>query len=152
MRKRQRKSSGRMASNGFPNPIDVHVGARIRLRRTLLGISQSALAEAIGLTFQQVQKYEKGMNRVSSSRLMDVANALDVSVSYFFEEMSATVRGQTPSELMKTKTRPENDQEQDPLARRETLELVRYYYKIGDPAVRKRVFELTKAVAKGSET
>jgi transcriptional regulator with XRE-family HTH domain len=148
MAKRARKSSSRMASKGFPNPIDVHVGARIRLRRTLLGISQSALAEAIGLTFQQVQKYEKGMNRVSSSRLVDMANALDVAVPYFFEEMSATVRGQTPSELMRTKTRPENDQEQDPLARRETLELVRAYYRIEDPAVRKRVFELTKAVAK----
>jgi transcriptional regulator with XRE-family HTH domain len=137
-----------MASNGFPNPIDVHVGPRIRLRRTLLGISQVALAEAIGLTFQQVQKYEKGVNRVSSSRLVDLANVLDVSIPYFFDEMSATVRGQTPSELMRTKTRPENDHEQDPLARRETLELVRAYYRIEDPAVRKQVFELTKAVAK----
>jgi transcriptional regulator with XRE-family HTH domain len=151
MAKRARKSSGRMASKGLPNPIDVHVGARIRLRRTLLGISQSALAETVGLTFQQVQKYEKGMNRVSSSRLMDMANALDVSIPYFFEEMSAAVSGQTPSELMKTKTRPENDQEQDPLARRETLELVRYYNRIQDPTVRKRVFELTKAVAKGAQ-
>jgi transcriptional regulator with XRE-family HTH domain len=151
MAKRARKSSGRMASKGFPNPIDVHVGARIRLRRTLLGISQMALAETIGLTFQQVQKYEKGSNRVSSSRLMDVANALDVSIPYFFEEMSAAVSGQTPSELMRTKTRPENDQEQDPMARRETLELVRYYYRIQDPMVRKRVFELTKAVAKGAQ-
>ena len=150
MAKRARKSSGRVASKGFPNPVDVHVGARIRLRRTLLGISQMALAETIGLTFQQVQKYEKGMNRVSSSRLMDLANALDVSIPYFFEEMSAAVSGQTPSELMKTKTRPENDQEQDPMARRETLELVRYYYRIQDPTVRKRVFKLTKAVAKGS--
>jgi len=150
MAKRTRKSSGRMASKGFPNPIDVHVGARIRLRRTLLGMSQERLAEAIGLTFQQVQKYEKGANRVSSSRLVDMANALDVSIPYFFDEMSAAVRGQTPSELMRTKTRPENDHEQDPMARRETLELVRAYYKIGDPAVRKRVFELTKAVAKGA--
>jgi transcriptional regulator with XRE-family HTH domain len=148
MAKRARKSSGRMASKGFPNPIDVHVGARIRLRRTLLGISQVALAEAIGLTFQQVQKYEKGVNRVSSSRLVVLANALDVSIPYFFDEMSAAVQGQTPSELMTTKTRPENDQVQDPLARRETLELVRAYYRIEDPAVRKRVFELTKAVAK----
>jgi transcriptional regulator with XRE-family HTH domain len=151
MAKRARKSSGRMASKGFPNPIDVHVGARIRLRRTLLGISQVALAETVGLTFQQVQKYEKGMNRVSSSRLVDMANALDVDVPYFFQEMSAAVEKQTPSELMRTKARPANDQEQDPMARRETLELVRAYYKIGDPAVRKRVFELTKAVAKCAE-
>jgi hypothetical protein len=77
-----------------------------------------------------------------------MANALDVSIPYFFDEMSAAVQGQTPSELMRTKTRPENDQEQDPLARRETLELVRAYYRIEDPAMRKRVFELTKAVAK----
>jgi transcriptional regulator with XRE-family HTH domain len=138
-----------MASKGFPNPIDVHVGARIRLRRTLLGISQSALAEMMGLTFQQVQKYEKGMNRVSSSRLVDMVDALDVSISYFFEDMSATVQRQTPSELMRTKQRPDNEQEKDPLAKRETLEFVRAYYKIENPAVRKQVFELTKAVAKG---
>jgi transcriptional regulator with XRE-family HTH domain len=150
MAKRQRKSSGRMASKGFPNPIDVHVGGRIRLRRTLLGRSQERLADAIGLTFQQVQKYEKGANRVSSSRLVDLANALDVAVPYFFDEMSAGVSAQTPSELMRTKQRPEIDQEQDPLAKRETLEFVRAYYKIEDPAVRKRVFELTKAVAKGA--
>jgi transcriptional regulator with XRE-family HTH domain len=140
-----------MASQGFPNPIDVHVGSRIRLRRTLLGISQMALAEAIGLTFQQVQKYEKGANRVSSSRLVDMANALDVSVSYFFEEMTAAVQKQTPSALMITKQRPEIDQEEDPLATRETLEFVRAYYKITDPVVRKRVFELTKAIAKSTE-
>jgi transcriptional regulator with XRE-family HTH domain len=96
MAKRQGKSSGRMASKGYPNPIDVHVGGRIRLRRTLLGISQSTLAETIGLTFQQGQKYEKGTNRVSSSRLVDMANALDVSVPYFFEEMSETVRKARP--------------------------------------------------------
>src|SRR5262245_17874874 len=150
MARKQRKSSGRMASKGFPNPIDVHVGARIRLRRTLLGISQSALADTIGLTFQQVQKYEKGTNRVSSSRLMDMAHALDVSLSYFFEEMAAGVSEQTPSKLMSAKKLPEIDQEKDPLARRETLELVRAYYRIQDPVVRKRLADLTKAVANTS--
>jgi transcriptional regulator with XRE-family HTH domain len=149
MAKRQRKSSGRMASKGFPNPIDVHVGSRIRQRRTLLGMSQERLADAIGLTFQQVQKYEKGANRVSSSRLYYLARILDVPLSYFFEEMSAGVSEQTPSALMKAMQRPEIDQEQDPLARRETLEFVRAYYKIRDPAVRRRVFDLTKALAKG---
>ena len=148
MARRQRKSSGRMASKGFPNPIDVHVGSRIRLRRTLLGISQTTLAETIGLTFQQVQKYERGINRVSSSRLVDLANALDVSVPFFFEEMSATVQGQTPAMLMDVKKLPKPDDEKDPMVKRETLELVRAYYRITDPAVRKRVFELTKAVAR----
>ena len=148
MKKRQRKSAGRMASKGFPNPIDVHVGGRLRLRRTLLGMSQTALAEAVGLTFQQVQKYETGMNRVSSSRLLDLANALDVTIPYFFDQMSAGVSAQTPSELMRTNRRPDVDLEKDPLAKRETLEFVRAYYKIQDLAIRKQVFELTKLVAK----
>lgn len=139
-----------MASKGFPNPIDVHVGGRIRLRRTLLGISQEALARAIGLTFQQVQKYEKGANRVSSSRLADLANALDVSIPYFFDDMSAGVGAQSPSALLKAGQRPMAiDHEDDPLSRRETLELVRAYYRIGDPAVRKRLRDLVVAVAKG---
>ena len=139
-----------MASKGFSNPIDVHVGSRIRLRRTLLGITQEKLAEAIGLAFQQVQKYEKGVNRVSSSRLVDLANTLDVEVSYFFEDMSAGVGEQTPSALMKAGQRPAPiDNENDPLSKRETIEFVRAYYKIRDPAVRKRLTELTKAVARG---
>lgn len=148
MAKRQRKSSGRMASKGYPNPIDVHVGNRIRLRRTLLGMSQTVLAEAIGLTFQQVQKYERGTNRVSSSRLVDMANALDVDISYFFQEMPPDVEKQTPAMLMNVKKLPTLDQVKDPMARRETLELVRAYYRIPDPAVRRRLAELTKAVAK----
>lgn len=146
--KRQRKSSGRMASKGFPNPIDVHVGNRIRLRRTLLGMSQERLAEALGLTFQQVQKYEKGANRVSSSRLFDLMNILEVPLQYFFEEMSAKVREQTPSRLMGTSKLPDLGAEKDPMARRETLELVRAYYQIPDPAIRKRLFEMTKAVSR----
>lgn len=68
-----------------PNPVDVHVGARIRLRRKLVGISQEQLAEALGLTFQQVQKYERGANRVSASKLWDIAHKLQVTIAYFFE-------------------------------------------------------------------
>ena len=152
MAKRPRKSSGRMASKGFPNPIDVHVGARIRLRRTLLGISQTTLADALGLTFQQVQKYERGGNRVSSSRLVDMANALEVSIPYFFEEMSAEVGAQTPSALIKAGRRPlAVGNETDLLAKRETLEFVRAYYRITDPAVRKRLADLTKIMAKSAE-
>jgi transcriptional regulator with XRE-family HTH domain len=148
MAKRQRKSSGRMASKGFPNPIDVHVGARIRLRRTLLGMSQEGLADAIGLSFQQVQKYEKGANRVSSSRLFDLAHVLDVQLPYFFDEMAAGVSEQTPSKLMGMKSLPGFDSEKDPMAKRETLEFVRAYYRIEDPMVRKRLADLTKAVSR----
>src|SRR5579862_1779426 len=84
---RRRSGRGRTPS-GKPNPIDVHVGSRVRLRRTLLGMSQEKLGEAIGLTFQQVQKYERGANRVGASRLYDLSQVLDVPVSYFFEEIS----------------------------------------------------------------
>ncbi len=70
-----------------PNPVDVHVGLRIRLRRKELGVSQEKLAEAIGLTFQQVQKYERGSNRISASRLLEFSKVLDVSIPYFFDEM-----------------------------------------------------------------
>ena len=86
---------------------------------------------------------------MSSSRLVDLANTLDVSVPFFFEEMSATVQGQTPAMLMDLKKLPKPDDEKDPMVKRETLELVRAYYKIKDPAVRKRLAELTTAVAKG---
>lgn len=145
---RGRKSSGRMASQGFPNPIDVHVGARIRQRRTLLGMSQEKLGEAIGLTFQQVQKYERGANRVGSSLLFDLARVLDVPVSYFFEDMSAGTASKSPSRLRGLAEPKPEPFEPDPLAKRETLELVRAYYRIADPAVRKRVFELTKALGR----
>jgi transcriptional regulator with XRE-family HTH domain len=138
-----------MASKGYPNPIDVHVGGRIRLRRTLLGMSQEKLGEAIGLTFQQVQKYERGANRVGSSRLFDLARVLDVPISYFFEDMPNSVQEKSPSKLMGMSTPPAMEYEPDPMAKRETLELVRAYYKIPDPAIRKRIFELTKSVAKG---
>src|SRR5690242_20884104 len=105
--RKPRKSSGRMASKGFPNPIDVHVGQRVRQRRTLLGMSQEKLAEAIGLTFQQVQKYERGANRVGSSRLFDLARVLDVPIAYFFEDMEANVANKSPSRLMGVSERSE---------------------------------------------
>jgi transcriptional regulator with XRE-family HTH domain len=148
--RKPRKSSGRMASKGFPNPIDVHVGHRIRQRRTLLGMSQEKVAERLGLTFQQVQKYEHGGNRVGSSRLFDLARILDVTISYFFEEMEAGVADKSPSRLMGvTESKMRTDaSEPDPLAKRETLELMRAYYRIADPAVRRRMFNLIKALAK----
>jgi transcriptional regulator with XRE-family HTH domain len=111
-------------------------------------MSQERLAEAIGLTFQQVQKYERGANRVGSSRLFDLAKVLDVPIAYFFEEMAPGVQDKTPSRLMGLAHPPAPDYEPDPMAKRETLELVRAYYKIADPAVRKRIFELTKSIAK----
>src|SRR5258708_27848277 len=133
---------------GKPNPIDVHVGSRIRLRRTLLGMSQQKLGEAIGLTFQQVQKYERGTNRVGSSRMFELARVLDVQVSYFFEEMGSEVaaRGRQHAFGIAVDA-PAANAAADPMTKRGTLELVRAYYTITDPKVRKRLFEMTKALA-----
>ncbi|MGH7185694.1 MAG: helix-turn-helix domain-containing protein [Pseudomonadota bacterium] len=137
--------------SGKPNPIDIHVGSRVRLRRTLLGMSQEKLGEAIGLTFQQVQKYERGANRIGSSRLFDLARVLDVPISYFFEEMSPDTAARTPSRIKglgEARTQPIA---QDPMVKRETLELVRAYYRIGDGSIRKRLFELTKSLANATQ-
>ncbi|MDG3440321.1 MULTISPECIES: helix-turn-helix domain-containing protein [Nitrospirillum] len=138
-----RRSTGGRPRIGKPNPIDVHVGSRVRLRRTLLGMSQEKLGEAIGLTFQQVQKYERGANRIGASRLFDLSRVLDVPVSFFFDDMA----GDTPNDVVDEALSPDMGFDADPMAKRETLELVRAYYRISDPAVRKRLFELTKAVA-----
>jgi len=145
---RGRKSSGQTAGRAGPDPIDVHVGSRVRLRRTLLGMSQGRLGDAIGLTFQQVQKYERGANRVSSSRLFDLARVLDVPVSYFFDEMSASTSDRSNGRSRGLAERKAAAIEADPMAKRETLKLMRAYYRIADAHVRKRVFELTKTLAR----
>ena len=132
-----------------PSPIDVHVGSRIRLRRTLLGMSQERLGEALGLTFQQVQKYERGVNRVGSSRLFDLSRVLDVPISFFFDDMPDALSSSYGAPSHKRLSGFAESQEgfaDDTLNRRETLELVRAYYRITDPSVRKRVFELIKSM------
>lgn len=144
----RRSSRGRMPS-GKPNPVDVHVGSRVRLRRTLLGLSQEKLGEAIGLTFQQVQKYERGANRIGASRLWDLSRVLDVPVSFFFEEMDDSVASRSPRNVMRG-AEEEAEAEADPMTKRETLELVRSYYRIIDPSIRKRIYDLTKTLAQSS--
>ena len=132
-----------------PSPIDVHVGSRIRLRRTLLGMSQERLGEALGLTFQQVQKYERGVNRVGASRLFDLSRVLDVPISFFFDDMPdslANTYGGQASRRAGGFSELQDGFADDALNRRETLELVRAYYRITDPAVRKKVFELIKSM------
>ena len=140
-----RSTRGRMPS-GKPNPVDIHVGRRVRLRRTLLGLSQERLGEAIGLTFQQVQKYERGANRIGASRLWDLSRVLDCPVSYFFEEMEDEVQASSPRNLT-DQTSELEQKDTDPMTKRETLQLVRAYYKITDPQVRRRIYELAKSLA-----
>src|SRR4029453_12111501 len=134
------------------HPVDVHVGARMRQRRTLLGMSQEKLGTAVGLTFQQIQKYERGSNRIGSSRLYEFAKVLDVPVSYFFDEMPAlsgrpmSGRGRKGFGEVGTPL----EREKDLLIKRETLELVRAYYKIREGRVRKPIFEMVKAMGAAS--
>jgi len=132
-----------VSRTGKPNPIDIHVGRRVRQRRTLLGLSQEKLGEAVGLTFQQIQKYERGANRISASRLYELSQVLDVPVPFFFEDM--------PPEISGKKSVPGHSEgiqtEFDPLTKRQTLELVRAYYRIKDPNVRKSMYALFKSLS-----
>ncbi|MBI0433167.1 helix-turn-helix domain-containing protein [Roseomonas sp. KE0001] len=131
-----------------PSPIDVHVGTRVRLRRTLMGMSQEKLGEALGLTFQQVQKYERGVNRIGASRLFDLARVLDVPIGFFFDDMPDAMGGNGAlRSRMGGFAESQEGFEDDTLHKRETLELVRAYYRITEPAVRKRVFDLIKSLA-----
>jgi transcriptional regulator with XRE-family HTH domain len=124
---------------GEPDPIDKHVGARLRLRRTLMGLSQTELAKAVGLTFQQVQKYESGANRISASRLYHISEALDVPVSFFFDDM--------PHKGLSGLSEDPAPPLAPPDAGREGLEMMRNYHRIGDETIRRGVYDLTKALA-----
>ncbi|MBC8339873.1 MAG: helix-turn-helix domain-containing protein [Rhodospirillales bacterium] len=138
--------SKRRLPPGVPNPVDIHVGSRLRQRRTLLGLSQEKLGDAVGLTFQQIQKYERGANRMGASRLFQFSQILDVPITYFYENLPSglkTAEAQVTRGLSEQAQKP---METDPMARKETLNLVRAYYKIGDTKVRKRLFELVKVL------
>jgi transcriptional regulator with XRE-family HTH domain len=144
-------SSDSAEKESRPSPIDTHVGGRIRLRRTLLGMSQERLGESLGLTFQQVQKYERGVNRVGASRLFDLSRVLDVPISFFFDDMPEALAGihgtgHSTRAAGGFADRQDAFGTDEALNRRETLELVRAYYRITDPAVRKRVFDLIKSM------
>src|SRR5215467_11922266 len=136
------------------HPVDVHVGARMRQRRTLLGMSQEKLGTAVGLTFQQIQKYERGSNRIGSSRLFEFAKVLDVPVTYFFDEMPSNAITARPMASRGRKGFAKAvtpfEQGKNPLIKRETLEFVRAYYKIRESRVRKRIFEMVKVVGAAS--
>ncbi|MBB2751271.1 UNVERIFIED_ORG: transcriptional regulator with XRE-family HTH domain [Rhizobium aethiopicum] len=124
-----------------PNPIDIHVGSRIRLRRTMLGMSQEKLGESLGITFQQIQKYEKGTNRVGASRLQNISNILNVPVSFFFEDAPGEHSGGGMAEASSS------NYVVDFLSSSEGLQLNRAFVKISDPKVRRKVVELVKALA-----
>ncbi len=145
-----------------PHPVDLHVGRRLKLRRSLKGMSQERLGELLGLTFQQVQKYERGANRIGSSRLFEIAKVLDAPVEWFFAGAEAPPRLPVPIEngdglaqSLAEAAQPFTPDgpilpapiESTPVRTREALEMVRAFNRIADPLVRRRLFELTKTLA-----
>ena len=138
-----------------PDPVDIHVGSRLRMRRNLIGLSQEQLGKSLGLTFQQIQKYERGINRMGSSRLFQVSKTLSVPVAYFFEEMPASILGgaaqpgfaegeQAP---LGNDAAAEQHNDYDIMRRRETLELVRAYYRIKNGKQRRKLYDLIRSMA-----
>jgi len=138
-----------------PDPIDIHVGAKVRAKRLLLGLSQEALASKIGLTFQQVQKYERGTNRISVSRLVDICRALKSPLDSFLDSSLAIGKPMSRGDL----NRGFSDNEQESLlmgdgellAKRDVFELIRAYSKIESPKLKKQILEMAKAMSSDSE-
>ena len=126
--------------------VNAHVGGRLRKRRILLGFSQTRLGESLDLSFQQIQKYERGIDRISVGRLVHLAEVLDVPITYFFEELSGLDES-TPKVLKSALKSDKSDTiPADSMSTTETLELVRAYYQIEPPELRKRVFALIRSL------
>jgi transcriptional regulator with XRE-family HTH domain len=129
-----------------PNPIDKHVGSRVRMRRMMISMSQEKLGEKLGITFQQIQKYEKGTNRVGASRLQQIANVLGVPVGFFFEG-APSVDGSTGG----FSESPSPAYVSDFLATSDGLALTKAFMKVGDSKVRRRIVDLVEAIASEEE-
>jgi transcriptional regulator with XRE-family HTH domain len=132
-----------MANKKQPNPIDIHVGSRVRLRRMMLGMSQERLGESIGITFQQIQKYEKGTNRIGASRLQHIARVLSVPVSFFFEDAPGASVEQ-PAGMAEPKS---THYVVDFLSSAEGLQLNKAFIRIKEPKLRRRIIDLVRALA-----
>ena len=129
-----------VASTKKPNPIDIHVGGRVRLRRMMLGMSQEKLGEQLGITFQQIQKYEKGTNRIGASRLQNIATVLSVPVGFFFDGAP----GNTATGAADSKS---GSYVVDFLSSSEGLQLNRAFVRIADSKVRRRIVDLVRSLA-----
>ncbi|MEX0853728.1 MAG: helix-turn-helix transcriptional regulator [Bauldia sp.] len=131
-----------MASKKQPNPIDIHVGSRVRLRRMMLGMSQEKLGEHLGITFQQIQKYEKGTNRIGASRLQHIARVLSMPISFFFEDAPGA-----PAPTPGMAEPPTTNYVVDFLSSSEGIQLNKAFVRIKDAKLRRRVIDLVRAIA-----
>jgi len=136
------------------HPVDIHVGAQLRQRRNIVGLNRTKLSESVGLTLNQIQKYERGTNRISASRLYEFAKVLNVPVSYFFDEMPSNALSGRPMSGRGRKSFGEAgtpfEKEKDPLIKRETIELVRAYEKIEEGRLRRSIVATVKALGEAS--
>jgi transcriptional regulator with XRE-family HTH domain len=137
-----------MASKKQPNPIDIHVGSRVRLRRMMLSMSQEKLGESLGITFQQIQKYEKGTNRIGASRLQHIARVLQVPVSFFFEDAPGGSGGPDNAGMAES---PQTKYVVDFVNSAEGVQLNRAFVRIKNPKLRRRIIDLVRAVAGDEE-
>ncbi len=129
------------------HPLDIHVGNRLRMRRLRLNLTQEKLANLVGLTFQQVQKYEHGSNRISASRLYEIATALKVPVSYFYEDLPAdTPTFEGMAESGQDPIHMDNELSGIDMGNRETTDLLRAYYRVEDPKKRKKILDLIRVM------
>ncbi|MBE6444111.1 MAG: helix-turn-helix transcriptional regulator [Alphaproteobacteria bacterium] len=155
MKSVSRKASRGRTPQGEPNPVDIYVGKRIKLRRNLLGWSQEKLGDMLGLTFQQIQKYEKGLNRVSASRLWDFSMVLEAPISFFYDDMDKVIAKQSPRMFSNPGACVSLNEDVetfnvDPMCKQETLELVRAYYKISNRQAARHLYDLIIAMAKST--
>ncbi len=131
---------------GRAGSLDEHIGTRLKQRRSLLGMTQETLADAVGITFQQIQKYENGANRISAGRLYEFSRILDIPITFFFENFT-TGKKSTALGLSDTKQETLEADGEDLLGKKETLELIRVYYSIKNPKLRKDLFSFVKSMA-----
>ncbi|WP_421725456.1 helix-turn-helix domain-containing protein [Bauldia sp.] len=136
-----------MANKKQPNPIDIHVGSRVRLRRMMLGMSQEKLGDALGITFQQIQKYEKGTNRIGASRLQNIARVLNVPISFFFED--APGADPAPTGMAEPQSA---SFVVDFLSSAEGIQLNKAFVSVKDAKVRRKIIDLVRAVAGKDDT
>ena len=134
-----------MEKDKKPHPIDIHVGARVRMRRTMLGMSQDKLGDSLGLTFQQIQKYEKGVNRIGASRLFEIAKVLEIPIQFLFEDFDSFTN--TPYGFAENAPDSDSSMLMDFLSSPEGIQLCRHFAQIEDPRVRHRVIDLVKTLS-----
>ena len=148
----EKQKSDKQNKKGRASSIDEYVGAQLRQRRTLMGLSQEKLAEAVGITFQQIQKYENGANRVSAGRLFEFSKILNIPISYFFDNILDEKSSQSPFYGMAEESQAGFEPQEDLIRKKETIDLIRTYYSVKNEDQRKDLLKMVKTMAKNMQS